>query len=332
MGLVALVIMLFAIHPTSMSQDIHFSQYLSAPYNLNPAFTGSFQGDYRFIGNYRNQWNSITVPYRTLGAAFDASRPFDVKDLGLGFSLLHDQTGDSRYTTTVIEVAGAYSYPLTKDSLHRIHFGLQPSLVLQSLNTNSLYFDNQYNEQLGKYDPSLPTGEYFSTNNLNWVTMAAGIRYSYEVNARNKLDVGLAGYNLIGAPNAIEDGSDRLQRRYNFHGNVQFKTLDKLDLIPGFLYSSQGKSRNFVTGISGRYLYNSSTAFHAGFWYRNKDAGFATVGLTYYTLYMGLSYDMTTSRLREASRGKGAFELSIIYVIRKFKPRDGKYLSCPNYL
>ena len=325
-----LVILLMAT--TISAQDIHFSQYLSAPFNLNPSFTGAFDGDYRIIGNYRNQWNSITVPYRTFGISADVANAAKVRDLGLGAALFSDQTGDSRYTTTVFQISGAYSYPLTLDSAHKIHFGLQPSVVMQSLNMNSLYFDNQYNEQVGKFDPSLPTGENFSRNSVSWVTMAAGLRYTYDLDARNRLDVGLAAYNLIGAKNTIDNGEERLQRRYNLHGNFQFKAFQKIDLIPGFLYSLQGKSRNLVTGMSGRYLYNSSMAFHAGMWYRNKDAGFITVGMTYQTFYMGLSYDMTTSKLRTASKGKGAFELSIIYVIRKFKPVNGKYLTCPSYL
>ncbi|MEQ9064546.1 MAG: PorP/SprF family type IX secretion system membrane protein [Vicingaceae bacterium] len=324
------VVLLFA--SASHSQDIHFSQYLSSPAILNPAFTGDFKGDYRLTGNFRNQWNSITVPYRTVGLTVDAAHFLTKPNLGVGISIYDDLTGDSEYNTTTVVLSGAYAYPLTRDSAQKIHFGLQPSYVLQSLNTSALYFDNQYNGQLGKFDPTLPSGEAFSVNNVQWVTMAAGLRYSYVLDSRNKLDVGLAGFNLIGSDNTLESSSTRLQRRYNFHGNVQFKALQKLDLIPGFLYTSQGKSKNLISGISGRYLYNASTAIHAGFWYRNRDAGFFTAGLTYQTLYIGLSYDMTTSKLREASNGRGAFELSIIYVFRKFRMIDGKYMTCPNYL
>lgn len=47
------------------AQDIHFSQYYSAPLTINPALTGGFAGDYRAGVNYRSQWVSVTVPYRT---------------------------------------------------------------------------------------------------------------------------------------------------------------------------------------------------------------------------------------------------------------------------
>ncbi|MEK7227019.1 MAG: type IX secretion system membrane protein PorP/SprF, partial [Bacteroidota bacterium] len=44
------------------AQDIHFSQFLSSPMNLNPALAGQFDGDHRFVMNHRNQWSSVTVP------------------------------------------------------------------------------------------------------------------------------------------------------------------------------------------------------------------------------------------------------------------------------
>jgi type IX secretion system PorP/SprF family membrane protein len=317
----------------SYAQDIHFSQFLLAPFNLNPSLAGEFDGDYRLIGNYRNQWNSISVPYQTVGVAGDASNFARVNNLGAGVSIFNDRAGDSEYNTLIVQVVGAYAYPLTKDSSQKIHFGLQPSFVRQSLDVSKLYFDNQYNDQTGQFDPTLPSKDASGINSVNWVTLAAGLRWSFELNRRNRVDVGVAGYNLTGPSNSFENGvKGSLQRRYNIHGNFQFKLIDKMDLIPGFLYSTQGKNKNLVTGLSGRYLYNGVTAFHAGLWYRNKDSGFLSVGMTYQTLYVGMSYDITTSSLNDATGGRGAFELAIVYVFRKFKPRDGKYMSCPNYL
>ncbi|MEM6697047.1 MAG: type IX secretion system membrane protein PorP/SprF, partial [Bacteroidota bacterium] len=46
------------------AQDIHFSQIGYSPLNLNPALTGIFEGDMRFTGNYRQQWNPV-VNYQT---------------------------------------------------------------------------------------------------------------------------------------------------------------------------------------------------------------------------------------------------------------------------
>ena len=41
------------------AQDIHFSQFNMSPGNLNPAFTGFFDGDVRGVANYRSQWRFL---------------------------------------------------------------------------------------------------------------------------------------------------------------------------------------------------------------------------------------------------------------------------------
>ena len=54
-----------------IGQDLHFSQFLNSPLNLNPAQTGFFHGSQRFILNHRNQWASVTKPYSTISGSFD---------------------------------------------------------------------------------------------------------------------------------------------------------------------------------------------------------------------------------------------------------------------
>ena len=54
-----------------VAQDIHFSQFNMSPVNLNPAFTGFFDGDYRGVANYRSQWSSVPVSYSTVSLQAD---------------------------------------------------------------------------------------------------------------------------------------------------------------------------------------------------------------------------------------------------------------------
>ncbi len=315
-----------------MAQDIHFSQYLSAPFNLNPALTGDFKGDYRLIGNYRNQWRSITVPYKTYGIAGDMTNVAGVRNLSGGLSIYNDQAGDSRMNTLIVQLSGSYGYALTSDSAHSIYFGLMPSIHRQEFDYSELNFDNQYDNQKGVHDPNIPSGELQDQTAVSYFNLATGIRYNYAIAPRHNVELGFSIYNMLGTNRyfLVDETSD--MRRYNLHANYQVKVWDKIDLLPGMLFNSQGKNRNLVLGSSARYLFNGYTAFHAGFWYRNQDAMFTTFGITYQSLYMGFSYDINTSELNDASNGQGAYELSLIYVFRKFKPNKGKYLSCPNYL
>nr|HMT30619.1 type IX secretion system membrane protein PorP/SprF [Bacteroidia bacterium] len=60
------------------------------------------------------------------------------------------------------------------------------------------------------------------------------------------------------------------------------------------------------------------------------DAFIASAGVEYNNLSVGASYDFNTSDLNTASNGKGGYELSLIYIIRKVKPLGIKP-PCPLY-
>ena len=48
------------------AQDINFSQFYDVPMLRNAALAGIFTGDVRLTSAYRNQWQAVTVPYRTI--------------------------------------------------------------------------------------------------------------------------------------------------------------------------------------------------------------------------------------------------------------------------
>ena len=58
------------------SQDINFSQFYDLPLLRNPSLAGLFQGDIRITSAYRNQWQSVTVPYRSFGFGAEIKKAF----------------------------------------------------------------------------------------------------------------------------------------------------------------------------------------------------------------------------------------------------------------
>ena len=61
-----LCLLCFMMTSSVRSQDIHWSQFNDNQLFQNPGHAGHFDGDYRFIGNYRDQWRSVTVPFSTM--------------------------------------------------------------------------------------------------------------------------------------------------------------------------------------------------------------------------------------------------------------------------
>ncbi len=318
-----------------LGQDIHFSQFYNSPLNLNPALTGQFDGDYRFVGNYRNQWSSVTVPYQTFSFSADAANFLDKKSVGAGIVFNHDNTGDSRFKTTIINAIGNYKLALNKDSNQYLGAGVSIGYTNKNLSYDPLRFDNQYNGV--RYDAGLPNGETFTTGAQNYMNLHAGLSYFYQIEERKKVEVGASLFNIT-APKESFFGNDavRLDRRINLHATVQYQINDKIDVMPSIMLMRQGTYTELIMGAFGKYIVTDFRgqyqAAYVGMWFRAKDAGYMSAGYEFNNWNLAISYDFNFSTLRPASRGRGGIELAAIYILKQYKPTKIKHRICPDYL
>src|SRR4051812_34847704 len=93
------------------AQDIHFSQVNETPLFLSPANTGFYNGYFRAIANYRNQWASMNNAFQTYALSLDAGLFKSRKRkafLGLGFTLFSDAAGSAklRQTNAMVNLSG----------------------------------------------------------------------------------------------------------------------------------------------------------------------------------------------------------------------------------
>ena len=321
-------------HFISSAQDIHFSQYNSSPANLNPALTGMFDGDYRFVGNHRAQWRSVTVPFNSSGGSFDMKNIFGLKNSGTGFSVYKDKAGDSQFSTLQINLASAYHIPLTSEQNQYLSLGFQGGYNQKNINYNSLSFNEQYQ---GSYNPNATNGESFPNNSLSYLNLNSGIYWNYYPKNRVNISSGIALNNINKPKQSLFNNDEiNLDRRLSFFGSGQFLLNEKMDVLPSFLIMGQGEFREIVVGASlKRYLNpvnGRATAIYLGGWVRTRDAGFVSVGMDYNNVNIGLSYDINYSTLNTASNYRGAFEVSVIYIFKKFVPINTKYKACPSFI
>jgi type IX secretion system PorP/SprF family membrane protein len=173
---VLLIVVLFFTVGGSFSQDIHWSQFNDIPLFQNPGNAGHFNGDYRFVANYRNQWKSVTIPFSTFSTSIDMRK----KNFGLGILFFHDQAGDGKFRTVEAQINLAYQFKLTKDSSNLLRLGLNSGLNHRQLNWDKLYFDNQYNGYI--FDPSLPTNENYQSNRKSNLNVGLGNQFTHHFN------------------------------------------------------------------------------------------------------------------------------------------------------
>ncbi len=322
---------------TLTAQDIHFSQFEQSPLNLNPAKTGLFNGDYRFAGNHRNQWSSITVPYVTFSASADARvTQFKLKKAFLGIGLLFntDKAGDGNFGTNQIILSLAYHRVINTDSTFILSLGGNFGYNQNSVDYNKFYFGNQYNGS--QFDSNLSNDEYFSQDNLHYFDFSLGVNAMYELKNHYKLNLGIAFIHLNSPKKSFYDSNQsELPNKYNFHSSIDIPIKNKHSIVPSVVYYKQGTFNELYLGGKFRYALKDVNFknLYAGIWSRTGDAAIFMLGMDYKSWNFGISYDVNYSKLRTVSNGQGGYEISLIYIFSR--PEEiyvPKKYQCPGFM
>jgi len=330
------IILCFSV---SYSQDIHYTQFTSSPLNLNAGLTGNFNNDYRLVMNGRQQWRSIPVPYETFSASFDTKvlRTLVPRSwFGAGILLNADRAGDSEFGTTQVKLLASYHRVMNTDSTFVLSAGLNAAFNQNNINYNNLYWDYQFVG--GQYVSNAPTGEDFSQmdNKLTYFDCAVGLNMYYLINDKVPLNTGISFLHLNKPKRSFFDNEDiDLNNNFLIYSQSQFFFNEQWSAIPSIMYMRQGKFHEFDAGGFFKYDIDnvSFRAFYFGAWMRLKDAGNLAIALDYQNIYIGISYDINTSKLTEASNGRGGLEVAIIYMFGRSKYNTIPYkVKCPRFI
>lgn len=318
------------------AQDIHFSQFNFSPLNQNPANTNLFDGDYRFVGNYRNQWPSVPVRYNTFSASAEMNFA-TLKNgdrIGGGLVFFFDRAGDSRFTSLNTALSVSYSKTLDKNWRHRLSGGLQFGIVNRNINYSKLNFDNQWNGDV--YDPNIGVDENFARTRFSYFDLGVGIAYRYTKTERTNFTIGFGAVHLTQPRQTFyNDNSVKLNPRFTVHARAQVKVAKRADIVPELQFQMQDSKYEVSYGAHAKYYVMQSThtvALNLGAYGRSAEAGWLLAGVDYDNLQVNLSYDVNFSKLRAASRYNGGFEVSVIYILAKVKNIKKPGAVCPAFL
>lgn len=302
-------------------QDIHFSQFYEFPLIRNPALAGIFSGNFRLTGAYRNQWQSVTVPYRTMAVSGECKmlRGFSTGDfITTGIQATNDVAGDSKLQRTQVFPVVNYHKLLNEDKTSFISLAFMGGPVNQRFDATKLVFDDQYVN--GAYSASNPTRQQFSNTGFTYWDASVGI--SFKTSIANNINMYIGGglFHITEPKVAFTTAYDvRLNRKWGVNGGLS-AWINKMDKIVFYAdYFMQGGNRMIQGG--GLYSHNfdengDETALSAavGGVFRWKDAFVPIIKLYTHQLGIGLSYDVNISKLITASQFRGGFELSLSYI------------------
>ncbi|MEA1874301.1 MAG: PorP/SprF family type IX secretion system membrane protein [Bacteroidota bacterium] len=314
------------------SQDIHFSQFINAPLHLNPAETGMFNGDIRFVANHKRQWKAFEDAYSTIAASADMTLLKDKKiKPSVGLLLANDVAGDGDFGTfrTEIPIAANFQYEKATFSL-----GISPAIVQHGLNFNALYFGSQYDGD--QFDPSLPNYEIPDVERFNYFDLSSGILTSYRINDSASFVLGASVNHLLAPQKSFYTNPlVVLDLRWQIYATGSMQIAEDIFAMPAFLFMKQGVYREINFGSNFRFDFNplGLRSMFVGAYLRTKDAGILMFGMDYNKTCFQISYDINFSGLRTISRGRGGVELSLVYIFQKTRILTSPPVrKCPDFI
>ncbi len=294
------------------SQDLHLSQYYSNPVYYNPASTGMIKDYFRVSAQSRSQWGNISGKYLTSLLSFDM--PYNDR-IGFGAYLVSD---DAARALNIFKFVLSAAYQITTpNDKHFLSGGVQVGFMSMQLNYNELTFDNQW--VVDNFDSDVPSGELTENRTVYAPEVNLGIYYKFLNN--NKMFQPYASFTIYHATmpkiDFIGDKDKRWPMRFQTIIGSDILVNDQLTIIPGMLAMYQENILEMVPGFRGKYTFNTDIDLYLGGYYRLNDAIIMLIGTKYKNFRILLSYDYNISDLSYYTNGKGAFELSVIFVPQK---------------
>lgn len=327
----------YAISTFSIAQDIHLSQFYTSDHLLNPAKVGDFNGDYRFIGNYRNQWRQINSdPINTYIVSFDKAFHYYSHEVDAGILVAHDEfTGFNTLTTKVMLSLG-YGRVIKG---HKLRFGIQPGMVFRSTNLSKQTFPDQWNynpggaNQVGFFDPSLPNQESAIKPSENYFDLNVGAQWSKRY-GKMEPKCGFALDHLTRPKDSyFTTTAQKLAMRKVFHSELNYYVSNKITIQPKLLWMWTTKANDMVFGSNLKYNIANKTipsvfvgTYYRHGVYRNVDAVIPVAGFSYKRFDFGFSYDVNVSTLSKNVQRPKTFEFSLIYTGAS---SQSKYIALP---
>jgi type IX secretion system PorP/SprF family membrane protein len=300
-----------------LAQDPQFSQFYANPIYLNPAFAGA-QRCPRVNLNYRNQWPALSGNFITYTASYDQH----VDPIGgLGLIVLNDKAGESTLTTT--SVSGIYSYQLNVTREFSIRAGFQATYFQKKVDWDKLTFGDMIDPRYGFV---YQTQEIRPNENRSFWDFSAGLlAYS------NRFYGGISAHHLTEPQEFYikEAPGSELPMKITAHAGAIIPLGGSRDnsvyISPNVLYQQQRDFKQFNVGF-----YAAKAPLVGGIWYRGQDSFIALVGLQQGIFKFGYSYDVTVSKLYNASAGSHELSLGLLFPCHPKKKRF-RTIKCPSF-
>ncbi len=321
------------------AQDIHFSQIFETPLLRNPSLAGLFNGDVRLQSVYRSQWNSVTVPYQTTSLSGEFKKHIGNGDdfITLGGQIVYDKAGSVALTTTQVLPAINYNKSLSDVRNLYLSLGFMGGIVQRRFDRSKMTTNNQFDGTT--FNPGLNDGENFINPSYSYFDGSVGMSLNSQIgdNDNNNFYAGVAyhHFNRSKRISFFNTRENEMIPKWVASGGIRFSMTQTSFFTLQSDYTIQGTSREIMGGAlySWKLDQNDENKYilHAGAYMRWKDAIIPVAKLEFRPFAVAASYDANISALRQASTGRGGFEMSLTYQKAKKYNSSQEAVRCPKF-
>ncbi|MEO6490423.1 MAG: PorP/SprF family type IX secretion system membrane protein [Ferruginibacter sp.] len=329
---------LIIVSASVSAQDINFSQFYDLPLLRNPGLAGLFKGDIRVTAAFRSQWQSVTVPYRTIGIGVEYKKSIGLSSdyITYGLQLTNDIAGDSRLTRTQVFPVINYHKSLNSEKDTYLSAGIMGGPVMERFDPSKLTFDDQYLNN--SYSTTNPTKQTFSKTGFTYWDAAVGLCFSSVAGENSRYYIGAGLYHFTKPKVAFQKDNDIiLNQKYVVNAGLSTPLNDLSQVIVYADYFMQDGARQAQGGLLicrnlGENESNETVNISAGLFYRWKDAFMPVVKLDHHKMSIGITYDINTSKLKSASQLRGGYEVTLSYkAFRNNYNSSADKVRCPRF-
>jgi type IX secretion system PorP/SprF family membrane protein len=314
------VLTIAALASPIQAQDLHFSQSDLHALPQNPALSGIYASDWKAAVQYRSQWETVPVQYRTAIGSFDTKiRRNGNNMLAGGILVAQDQAGDAQLSWTQIGLRLSAAHAISPFQVLSVGFGLD--MVQRKSDLTNLKFKNQWDGDA--YNPGLPSKEDdIRTSGLK-PSVTAGINWHLQKGNLNRTtaDAGI-GVAHINRPSVqfYDDNPVNLPIRLNLYGFSCIQNTEKMDYIVFAQIQKMSTAAEALVGGGARYWLSDQTAVRGTIATRIGDALIPAIQIQQNQWTFGVSYDINYSPFKVATSRRGGFEIVVVYTPTSVKP------------
>ncbi len=301
------------------AQDLTFSQFYEQPLLRNPALAGVFTGDLRVSMAYRDQWGSITVPFRTSSLSIEHKIPLQQNDvLTIGSQMTMDVAGDIRLKRTQVMPVINFHKSLDGEKDTYLSLAFMGGSVSSQFDASQLKLGDQYIG--GSYNPANPSSQTISNTGYSYWDFSTGLCFSTVFNTQTRfyLAAGFAHFLKPSIRSITTTSAEFLSPKVSLNIGVSGVMGERGRYIGFADYMMQNGNRQMLAGALlgmqiADYENGDAPVVYLGSFIRWGDAVIPVFKMDMSHLSIGISYDVNVSKLNVASNWRGGLELTASY-------------------